>query len=91
VDLVIERDDGLIVGVEVKAGSRVLDKDLTELRILKSELGEAFVAGAVLHTGPRAYTAEDRVHVLPADRLWVRSKGEQSGGLPGVAIPVSWR
>jgi uncharacterized protein len=74
VDLVLERDDGLTVGVEVKAGSRVLDKDLTGLRILKSELGKTFVAGAVLHTGPRAYTVEDRIHVLPADRLWAQSE-----------------
>jgi hypothetical protein len=26
--------------------------------------------GAVLYTGPRSYTAEDRIHVLPVDRLW---------------------
>ena len=71
VDLVVERDDGGIVGIEVKAGSRVLDKDLTGLRILKDELGDALVAGAVLHTGHRAYTVEERIHVLPADRLWI--------------------
>ncbi len=73
VDLVVERDDGGIVGIEIKAGSRVLDKDLTGLRILKDELGDAFVAGAILHTGPRAYTVEERIHVLPADRLWMPS------------------
>ena len=71
VDLVVERDDGGIVGIEGKAGSRVLDKDLTGLRILKDELGDALVAGAVLHTGHRAYTVEERIHVLPADRLWI--------------------
>jgi predicted AAA+ superfamily ATPase len=71
VDLVIERDDGGIVGIEVKAGSRVQDRDLAGLRILKGELGDAFVAGAVLHTGPRAYTVEERIHVAPADRLWI--------------------
>ena len=71
VDLVIERDDGCIVGIEVKAGSRVQDRDLAGLRILKSELGDAFVAGVVLHTGSRAYTVEERIHVAPADRLWI--------------------
>jgi hypothetical protein len=70
VDLVLERDDGGIVGIEVKAGSRVQDKDLTGLRILKGELGDTFIAGAVLHTGPRAYTVEERIHVVPADRVW---------------------
>lgn len=72
VDLVIERDDGSIVGIEVKAGSRVQDKDLSGLRILKSELGDAFAAGAVLYTGTRAYMVEERIHVVPADRLWTR-------------------
>jgi predicted AAA+ superfamily ATPase len=71
VDLVIERDDGGIVGIEVKAGSRLQDRDLSGLRILKSELGDTFVAGAVLHTGLRAYTVEERIHVAPADRLWI--------------------
>jgi predicted AAA+ superfamily ATPase len=70
VDLVVERGDGAIVGLEVKAGSRVMDKDLAGLRILRNELGEAFVAGAVLYTGRLAYTPDDRIHVLPADRLW---------------------
>ncbi|MGM0670373.1 MAG: ATP-binding protein [Gemmatimonadota bacterium] len=74
VDLVIERDDGRIVGIEVKAGSRLLARELTGLRTLKGELGEAFVAGIVLYTGPRAYTVEDRLHVLPADRLWAHSE-----------------
>jgi predicted AAA+ superfamily ATPase len=71
VDLVIERDDGAIVGIEVKAGSRVQDRDLAGLRILKGELGDAFIAGAVLYTGSRAYTVEDRIHVAPADRVWI--------------------
>lgn len=71
VDLVVERDDGAIIGIQVKAGSRVQSGDLTGLRILKRELGDRFAAGAVLCTGPRAYTVEDRIHVLPADRLWI--------------------
>jgi len=37
VDLVIERVDGGIVGIEVKAGSRLQDKDLTGHKILKGE------------------------------------------------------
>jgi len=34
------------------------------------ELGDAFVAGVVLHTGPRAYTVEGPIHVVLADRSW---------------------
>lgn len=70
VDLVIERDDGTVVALEVKAGTRVVAKDLAGLRVIRDALGVAFVAGVALHTGSRSYTAEDRIHVLPVDRLW---------------------
>lgn len=70
VDLIIERDDGGIVAFEVKAAARVPGEDFRGLRKLRDLLGKAFVAGAVLYTGTRAYTMEDRLHVLPIDRLW---------------------
>jgi uncharacterized protein len=69
VDLVVERDDGSIVALEVKAGTRVPERDLAGLRILREALGSSFVAGAVLNTGERPYTFEDRIHVLPVERL----------------------
>lgn len=70
VDLVIERDDGSVIGIEVKAGTRVAGKDLAGLRVIRDALGEAFIAGVAMHTGARSYTADDRIHVLPIDRLW---------------------
>lgn len=33
--------------------------------------GEAFLAGVALHLGERSYTYEDRLHVMPVNRLWV--------------------
>ena len=68
--MVVERDDGSVVAFEVKAGTSVASRDLAGLRVVREALGDAFVAGAVLHTGARSYTAEDRIHVLPIDRLW---------------------
>lgn len=47
-------------------GSPALDG----LRKLRDALGSRFIAGVAVTTGPRSYTAEDRIHVLPADRLW---------------------
>jgi uncharacterized protein len=70
VDVVIERDDGSVVAIEVKAGTRVVDRDLAGLRVIRDALKEAFIAGTVLHTGSRSYTAEDRILVLPVERLW---------------------
>jgi len=70
VDLVVERDDGSVVAFEVKAGSRVARDDSKGLRTLRRALGDVFRAGVVLYLGERAYTYEDRIHVIPLDRLW---------------------
>lgn len=70
VDLVLERDDGAVACVEVKAGERVPEKDFRGMRKLRDALGDRFLGGVVLHLGRRAYTVEDRLHALPADCLW---------------------
>jgi predicted AAA+ superfamily ATPase len=70
VDLVVERDDGMIIGFEIKASGRVPGPALEPLRKLRDAAGDAFLAGIALYLGPRAYTYEDRLHVVPVDRLW---------------------
>jgi len=70
VDLVLERDDGAVAGVEVKAGERVAAIDFRGLRKLRESLGDRFLGGVVLHLGRRSYTQDDRLHALPVDRLW---------------------
>jgi len=70
VDLVVERDDGAVVAFEVKAAARASLEDFRALKKLRDTVGDAFVAGVVLYTGVRGYTYDDRLHVLPVDRLW---------------------
>lgn len=70
IDLVLEREDGGIVAFEVKAASQVAGRDLRHLRKLRDALGGQFLMGAALYTGNRAYKVEDRLHVIPIDRLW---------------------
>lgn len=70
VDLVLERDDGALVAVEIKAGGRVPGDDFRPLRKLRGAAGDAFLAGVVFYLGGRSYTYEDRLHVMPVDRLW---------------------
>ena len=72
VDVVIEADDGRVTAFEIKAASRVGRDDFSGLRQLRERLGSAFVAGVALYTGARSYTFEDRLHVMPIDRLWRR-------------------
>lgn len=70
VDLVVERDDGVVTGFEVKAGRDVQRKDAAGLIALRNSLGDQFNAGIVLSTGDTAYRLEDRIYVVPIDRLW---------------------
>lgn len=73
VDFIAERNDGTIVAIEVKASRRVSGSDLAPLRKLRARLGSSFVAGVALYLGERSYTFEDRLHVMPVDRLWTGS------------------
>lgn len=70
VDLVIERDDGGVVGFEIKTGDSVPGTELKGLRLLRDKLGSSFVAGFALYLGKRSYSPEDRLHVVPLDRVW---------------------
>ncbi|MDP9799900.1 putative AAA+ superfamily ATPase [Catenuloplanes nepalensis] len=70
VDYVIEFNDGRVLAFEVKANERVSGADLKGLRTLRETLGDRFIAGVALSTGLRSFTYEDRIHIMPVDRLW---------------------
>jgi predicted AAA+ superfamily ATPase len=70
VDLVIENDEGGIIGFEIKAGNSVKSDGLDGLRQLKKVTGSSFVGGIALYTGSRSYTYEPQIHVIPLDRIW---------------------
>lgn len=70
VDVVVEAANGRVAGIEVKASGRVAGSDLEGLRTLRDLVGDSFVGGVVLHLGERSYTADDRIHVVPLERLW---------------------
>ncbi|MCW2791280.1 MAG: hypothetical protein JWO76_378 [Nocardioides sp.] len=70
VDYVVEFDDGRILAFEVKANERVSASDFRGLRSLRDAMGERFIGGVAFSTGARSYTYDDRLHVMPIDRLW---------------------
>lgn len=70
VDYVIEFDDGRVLAFEVKANERIAGADLKGLRTLRDTLGDRFIAGVALSTGLRSFTYEDRIHIMPVDRIW---------------------
>lgn len=70
VDLIVERHDGTIVGIEVKAGEIISGSGFRGLRKLRDALGKRFLAGVVLHLGRYSRVHDDRIFALPVDRLW---------------------
>lgn len=70
VDLVAETDDGRIAGIEIKASTRVSAEDFRGLRLLRDRVGDAFVAGVVLHLGERASRPEPGLYAMPLAALW---------------------
>lgn len=73
VDAVLEAPDGRVIGIEVKAAATVRAKDAAGLGVLRDRLGDRFVAGYVLHTGPASVAVGERITAVPMDALWAAS------------------
>jgi hypothetical protein len=67
----VEDDDGRIIAFEVKSSDRATGSAFAGMRQLRDLTGDRFLAGVMFTTGQRAYTYEDRLHVMPLDRLWI--------------------
>ena len=70
VDVVIELDDGRVIGVEVKAAEAARSEHFTPLRALAQRLGERFAAGIVLCTAESGQRFGERMRSLPVASLW---------------------
>lgn len=65
IDLIIERDDGGIVAIEVKLKQTVGSNDVRHLLWLKEKLGNRLLDSVVVTTGSHAYRRPDQVAVVP--------------------------
>ncbi len=65
IDLVLVRDDGKVVAVEVKLSATVDDRDIAHLRWLANRLGVDLLDAVVVNTGPNAYRRPDGIGVFP--------------------------
>jgi uncharacterized protein len=70
VDFLLEDPAGRCVGVEVKAGSNVGERDFRGLRELRQTLGERFLYGLVLHGGREPIPFGPNLHAVPIESLW---------------------
>jgi predicted AAA+ superfamily ATPase len=70
VDVVLERADGDLIGLEVKARATVTSSDFRSLSYLRDKNGSRFRLGSVLYTGPLSLPFGDRLKALPISCLW---------------------
>jgi predicted AAA+ superfamily ATPase len=70
VDLVLERRDGTLVGIEVKASATVESSDFRGLRTLLLARPKKVVRGIVLYTGLRSVDHAPGLVALPMSAIW---------------------
>lgn len=70
IDLLAEVSAGNVVAVEIKSTAAPTRDDARHLEWLREQLGERFLGGAVLHTGPRPFQLSERIFALPICVLW---------------------
>lgn len=70
VDVVLERDDGMIVGIEVKASATVRVSDFGGLKTLAEACGEKFAFGVVLYDNTDVVSFGDKLVAAPISCLW---------------------
>ena len=70
VDIVLERDDGMIVGIEIKASATVKSSDFGGLRTLAEACKDQFAYGVVLYDSTDLVPFGDRLAAVPLSALW---------------------
>ena len=70
VDVLLEKADGTVAGVEVKASATVAASDFAALKELRDQLGKRFRAGVVLYTGDQVIPFGDKLWLVPLPALW---------------------
>ena len=70
VDLILEYAVGRVAGIEIKAAGTVDISDARHLIWLRDKLGEDFISGVVLHSGPGTIRLSDRIYAAPISTLW---------------------
>ncbi len=70
VDFVLERNDGTIAGIEVKASATVHSRDFAGLRSLSSACKGRFAKGIVLYDNDNFVPFGDNLAAVPISSLW---------------------
>ncbi len=70
VDLVLEKPDGTIIGIEIKTAHNLRSDDWKGLNYLKKLAPNQFKRGIVLHSGDQVQRLSDDIWAFPIQSLW---------------------
>ncbi|MBB4193002.1 putative AAA+ superfamily ATPase [Rhizobium aethiopicum] len=70
VEVVLERNHGMVVGIEVNASATVRATDFGGLKTLADACGQKFAFGVVLYDGADIAPFGDRLTAVPLSCLW---------------------
>jgi len=70
VDVILEKPDGSVAAIEVKASHTVAAADFTALRALRDSLGPLFRTGVILYPGDQLIPSGDKLWLVPLPVLW---------------------
>jgi predicted AAA+ superfamily ATPase len=70
IDFVIEKRDGSLLAIEVKAAQTVLSDDFRHLRFLQKALPEKFIRGIVLYSGEKTIEFGKDLFAVPLTALY---------------------
>lgn len=70
IDVIVEYGGGRVLAIEITATSAPTRDDARHLAWFREQLGDRFIAGLVLHTGPWAFDLGERIVAAPVSALW---------------------
>ena len=70
VDFVLEKENGLIAAIEVKASQKISRAHFKGLRFLKETVGKDFACGVIFYSGKDVVCFGEKLFALPFPFLW---------------------
>lgn len=70
VDIILENQQGQLVGLEIKASQTVSKKDFAGLETLAEDTGKNFIRGILLYGGKEVVPFGDGFWAWPISTLW---------------------
>ena len=70
VDFVIENQKGEAIGIEVKPGGTIDERDWSNMNVLENTIGSKFKKGIIIYTGTDIVQLARKIWAVPVNYIW---------------------